>query len=151
MEALMKFSPQEITLLNAICDIEVDKDGKRWYSLKPTAISDDGVTVVSVEDKFLSDPSISFDSNIPSISKTHIEYITGKGKTKVSPPIKEEYIESKSTVLFDMMIKDGVRVGTELPLEGIMYKVCAIDYTSKQIVVRNNGQMFNYFELFNKQ
>jgi hypothetical protein len=51
--------------------------------------------------------------------------------------------------LFDEMISDGVSIGSELHLDGIMYNVSQIHYDGKKIIVRRrvDNQQFNYFEL----
>jgi hypothetical protein len=57
---------------------------------------------------------------------------------------------SESDALFDEMIRNGLSIGLELHLDGIIYKVCAINYALKRITVRKDyGSMYDYFELIN--
>lgn len=44
----LKFTKEEMALLNAICDIEVNAEGVKTYSMKPMVINDDGETQVNI-------------------------------------------------------------------------------------------------------
>lgn len=44
----LKFTKEEMILLNAICDIEEKEDGTKVYSMKPMVINDEGETQVNI-------------------------------------------------------------------------------------------------------
>ena len=134
----LKFTKEEMILLNAICDIEVSADGTKTYSMKPTIITDEGYTDIETvsafelasENKFLSDPLIDFKFKEPA--------------TKI---IDEKEAQSINETLFDKLIKGGISLKQELHLDGIIYDVCGIDYVNKKIIVRKDGIQYDYFEL----
>jgi hypothetical protein len=48
----LKFTKEEMVLLNAICDIEEKEDGTKVYSMKPMVIDNEGYTYVEMVDAF---------------------------------------------------------------------------------------------------
>lgn len=118
----LKFTKEEMILLNAICDIEVSAEGVKTYSMKPMVINDEDCTCVEMVDTFnLKEPA-----------------------TKI---IDEKEAQSINETLFNELIKGGISLKQELHLDGIMYDVCAIDYVNKKIIVRKEGVQYDYFEL----
>jgi hypothetical protein len=56
---------------------------------------------------------------------------------------------SESDARFDKLIANGVKIGSELDINGTLYKVCAINYVLKRIEVRLDYGVYDYFELIN--
>jgi hypothetical protein len=48
----LKFTKEEMVLLNAICDIEEKEDGTKVYSMKPMVIDNEGYTDIETVSVF---------------------------------------------------------------------------------------------------
>lgn len=149
----LKFTKEEMAFLNTICDIEVNAEGVKTYSMKPMVVDDEGCTYVEMvdifklasENKFLSDPSIDFKFKYSATKIIDEKEALCRDNSFEISILRER---AKKDAFFDTMIKDGIKVGMAVHLYDMMYGVSEIDHVNKKITLRRgDNQLFDYFEL----